>query len=548
MKRFLCIWLPDWPAQRVRNTLGQDHAKVGLALAGRDPRRGEIIAACDPAAQALGVRCGMPLAEAQALLRRATHGARLQIAPYNAEADRAALEELALLCEPYSPLVGLGEAYPPPADRTAPAYDALLLDVTSIGPLFGGEGKLIAAILAELAAQGYTARGAVADTVAAAWGLAHFPRAADVAGEVVDVGWPRLQALPVAALRIDPASAATLHELGITTVAQLAAIPTAALATRFGVELVRQLDRARGVVEELTVPVRPAPQFQAQWLLEHPTSDRAALAMILEQLAARVGEALRLRDQGAVQLACRLDLAGSPPRILEIGLFRPSADARHFMELLKLQGESLRLKGAVGRVTLSATVTARLEHRQRELFAAALADQSDALAVLINRLSNRLGRECVGRPELTRDAVPERAWQLAPLTAREPMGAVATKTKLRSKRALAQQAARKLTLFSEDSPSAAPLRAATRPLTLLSPPRPLEVVALAPEGPPLQFVYGGERQHIVRHWGPERIETAWWRGASVRRDYYRVETDSGERYWLFRELREWQWFLHGAFG
>jgi protein ImuB len=200
-------------------------------------------------------------------------------------------------------------------------------------------------------------------------------------------------------------------------------------------------------------------------------------------------------------------------------------------------------------VTLAAVVTARLEHRQRELFAAALADQSQSLAILINRLSNRLGRERVGRPALTRDAVPERAWQLAPLTSRETTGATATKTKPRSKRALAQQAARKLTLFSEDAPSAAPLRAAaTRPLTLLSPPRPLEVVALAPEGPPVQFIHGGQRQRVVRHWGPERIETAWWRGASVRRDYYRVETDSGEGYWIFRELREWGWFLHGAFG
>jgi protein ImuB len=52
---------------------------------------------------------------------------------------------------------------------------------------------------------------------------------------------------------------------------------------------------------------------------------------------------------------------------------------------------------------------------------------------------------------------------------------------------------------------------------------------------------------IVQAYGPERIETAWWRGPTVRRDYYVVETDSGERFWLFRRLRDGSWFLHGMF-
>jgi protein ImuB len=53
---------------------------------------------------------------------------------------------------------------------------------------------------------------------------------------------------------------------------------------------------------------------------------------------------------------------------------------------------------------------------------------------------------------------------------------------------------------------------------------------------------------VARHWGPERIETGWWRGPSVRRDYYRIETDEGRRFWLFRELTNRRWFLHGAYG
>jgi protein ImuB len=83
---------------------------------------------------------------------------------------------------------------------------------------------------------------------------------------------------------------------------------------------------------------------------------------------------------------------------------------------------------------------------------------------------------------------------------------------------------------------------------LHSPPLLIEVVAVAPDGPPIGFRYQRRQQRVVRHWGPERIESAWWRGPSVRRDYYRVETDDGQRYWLFRELKCGQWFLHGDFG
>jgi hypothetical protein len=52
---------------------------------------------------------------------------------------------------------------------------------------------------------------------------------------------------------------------------------------------------------------------------------------------------------------------------------------------------------------------------------------------------------------------------------------------------------------------------------------------------------------VERVWGPERIETGWWRGDDVRRDYYIVETDTGERFWVFRNLLNESWYLHGIF-
>jgi protein ImuB len=106
-------------------------------------------------------------------------------------------------------------------------------------------------------------------------------------------------------------------------------------------------------------------------------------------------------------------------------------------------------------------------------------------------------------------------------------------------------------------------------------PLPLSVISVVPAGPPAQFHFDGVDYRIARSWGPERIETGWWRtgggwglGArgsggrtlarpspqppvptlSARRDYYRVETTSGRRFWLFRGLADARWFFHGEFG
>jgi len=90
---------------------------------------------------------------------------------------------------------------------------------------------------------------------------------------------------------------------------------------------------------------------------------------------------------------------------------------------------------------------------------------------------------------------------------------------------------------------------------------PLEVLAIVPDvadagRPPARFRHGGgphqmgqmgKEVTVAAAHGPERIETAWWRGPIVRRDYYVVETDSGERFWVFRRLKDGAWFLHGVF-
>ena len=48
--------------------------------------------------------------------------------------------------------------------------------------------------------------------------------------------------------------------------------------------------------------------------------------------------------------------------------------------------------------------------------------------------------------------------------------------------------------------------------------------------------------------GPERIESGWWDGEDVRRDYYLIETRDGRRAWAFHAAgRPGPFWVHGWF-
>ena len=77
-------------------------------------------------------------------------------------------------------------------------------------------------------------------------------------------------------------------------------------------------------------------------------------------------------------------------------------------------------------------------------------------------------------------------------------------------------------------------------------PRPLW---LAPEAEPLAA--GLEAAPWILRDGPERIESGWWDGRDVRRDYFVAENPRGETVWIYRDHRygadDGEWFLHGYF-
>lgn len=525
MKRVLAAWLPRWPLQRLaaarpelngRPTLLYELRQGGLRVVAFAPslRRGTVD---EPAP--CGVRPGMPLAEALALagLPGEPAGAPLHLEAHDPLADRLALQNLAAGCQRFSPLVGLEVG-----ERPA----GLLLDVTGLGARFGGEAALADELQAVLAERGFVAALALCDTLAGAWALARFADRLFV--RVVEPGrlWDELARLPTAALRLPEATIACLAELGIVRVGQVAALPRSALLSRFGPELLRRLDQATGAASEVIDAQDPPAQWTAAQAFEAPTARLEVLCEAARRLLEPIARALAARQEGALHLRYALQSAAATVDV-DLCLYQPSASPRYLAELLQLRLERLRLSQPVAGVRLTVLRGGSLSLAQRSLWDDEPAPRrARDLAALVDRLTSRLGREAVRRPWLLPDAQPEYACQSLPVDgqgdARPPRR-------------------------SGSSASGAGRAPGARPLVFHQPALPLAMVSLAPDGPPARFLLAGREHQVRRCWGPERIETGWWRGLGARRDYYRVETDQGRRYWLFRRLDTGRWLLHGEF-
>jgi protein ImuB len=435
----------------------------------------------------------------------------LQLEAADQAADLAGLKRLAAWCLRFTPL-------------TAPcAPDGVWLDITGCAHLHGGEAALLDALLDRLAEAGITARAAVADTPGCAHALAR--HGLDALG-IVPPGGQRaaLGPLPVSALRLPAETAQALQRLGFDSVAQLAEAPRAPLTRRFGADVLRRLDQALGRAPEPLEPVLPPELCRARQGFAEPIATPEDLRRVTELLAAQLCEKLRLRDLGA----CRLDLVfqrvDGTPQMVRVGTAAPTRDAAHITRLLAAQIETVDPGFGIESVMLAAPLTDVLGARQAmsALTAPAQAD----LAALIDTLLNRLGARNIFRAEPVESDIPERAVRVA-----SPAGRPGGKT----------------------WPPHLP-----RPPRLLSPPRPVEALALLPDHPPVQFTWRKKPHRIRRADGPERVFGEWWLNEAETfavRDYFQVEDETGQRFWLFREgdgenaeTGGMGWFLHGMFG
>ena len=548
MKRILCIWFPDWPLQwRFRLAPALRTQPVVISRAVRGALR---VASVSPLARRLGIRPGMPLAEAQATAglpqgcpadRQGGESPkkgklRLQLEHDDPLSDREHLLELAAWCERYSPLVGLEDTLRP---------SSLLIDVTGLTPLFGGESSLLSRVTHELRQQQYTPRLALANTIGAAWALAHFwaptqnthqvAESQPPSSVIVSPGQllPKLVDLPIAALRLDDATISTLAQLGLTQIQHLVSLPRTGLQQRFGRSVLTRLDQALGRTEEILQVVHPPEEFIVDWRLDHPTDRPAQIDFVLATLTQRLEAQLAEQQRGCLELAIHFHNEHGKSQTQRVSFFAPNCSSQHLLEMIRMHLEHIQLTAPVARIQIEALRTERLSGQQQTLFGENQSGElSQEAAALIDRLASRLGRQAVIRTTLRADAQPEQAWSAIPWVGNA------------SYRPTTRGGTRTGSVSLPDT--------LHRPLLLQAQPQPLDILPPLTT-PPTRFQITGATWaqaicHEVRQvWGPERIETGWWRQQGIRRDYYRIETTLGSRFWIFQRISDLAWFWQGEF-
>ncbi|MBL8226000.1 MAG: hypothetical protein JNM50_11795 [Chromatiales bacterium] len=484
---WFCLHLPALPLEVLPSAEGSPRA-----IEVEQGPRAWIVAA-DDQALAGGVRPGMASAAALALLPA------LQLQSRAPGREAAALRRLADVLSAFTPAVAVVD-------------DAILLEVRASLRLFGGAAVLRRRLAAVMQRCGHRGFIAAASTARGALWLARAGRGHDPdAGGAPGAG---LGGLPLACTGWPAGALQLIGRFGIDTLGGLQRLPRDGLARRLGTRLLRELDEAWGRAPEAWRWHVPATGFTASLELPAEADDAALLAEACRVLVARLGARLQQAQAGVRQLWLTLVHAGPAEQRpadtrLRLGLRAATGDPALLQRLLELRLAALPLAAPVVSLTLQAPLLADCPSATRSWLPEAV-DATGRLAGLVERLRARLGDAAVRRLALAPDHRPERAWRwVAPSTA---PGALA------------------------DDAGAVPA-AAPRPCWLLATPRRLREVDGVPAWQGALMLDGT----------PERIESGWWDGADVRREYHVARNARGRCGWVFRDLRTGDWYLHGVF-
>ncbi|MDB5866401.1 MAG: repair nucleotidyltransferase [Betaproteobacteria bacterium] len=411
----------------------------------------------------------------------------LQIAPRDTAAEEAALERVAAWAIQFTPAVSIAK----PSE--------VLLEIAGSIALFGGLKPLWNAIAEGLQTLGYAARIACAPTpLAAQW----FARAGlAVRLHHLDALRLSLPGLALEVMDLPPEAFRLLQNVGATTVRDALALPRDGLARRVGPRFLDDLDRARGLLPDPRTFFTPPTVFKAAQPLPAPAQEAEMLLFAARRMLVELCGYLAATASGAQRLSFVFAHHGREPTRLTLSLVAATRDPDHLTNVLRERLERTQFPCPATAIALESELLLPLASRNLSLLPDA-GHQEQAAAQLIERLRARLGEDAVLGLKRLPDHRPECAWRTCP----------------------------------PGSKDAAASAAASRPLWLLAEPRALG------EDPPC---YEGRLSLLA---GPERIESGWWDGHDVMRDYFVACNPAEAMLWIYRERRtQSRWFLHGFF-
>ncbi|CAM3075882.1 DNA repair nucleotidyltransferase [Pseudomonas floridensis] len=368
----------------------------------------------------------------------------------------------------------------------------LLMEIESSLRLFGPWPVFEARLREELAGLGFRHRIVVAPNPVAARMLANMH-------DGLSIDCPHdlrrtLEQMPVDRIGLGREVATALARMGLRNVRQVLALPRDTLARRFPASVLQHLDTLLGERPVAMECYLPPDFFDQRIELNFDVESHQALLFPLKRLIADLATFLTGRDSGVQRFALHLEHIDGPDTVVQVGLLSAERDASMLFELARGRLEQVLVTSPVRAVRLLAQDLPDFVPAHRELFDERV-QQTLPWEQLRERLRARLGDESVNGLRALADHRPECAWQ-----------------------------------SRTESKATALMQGHSRPGWLLHQPQPLPA----------------HSARIVA--GPERIESGWWDGGDVRRDYYLVETATGQRAWAYRTVGEnGELLLHGWF-
>lgn len=495
-KRYVILWFPqlqtDWLAIK-RPELKDRNYVLTFPIRGR-----VVITAVSKMLVAQGISAGMPLADAKALIPT------IEAFDDQPLLSQKILTKLGKWCIRFSPIVALDLPL------------GLILDCTGCTHLWGGEKRYLQTIIERLKEIGYDTHAAVADTIGGAWAMARY------GGEMAIVSghqqYEALLPLPPIALRIEHSIVQRLHKLGLSRIGHFIKMPRSVLRRRFGEDLLLKIGQALGTAEESIKPLVIIAPYEERLPCLEPICTKTGIEIAIRKLLELLCDRLSKEGMGVRNVILKGYRIDGKITQVQIGTSQATHHIEHLCKLFGLKIGQIEPALGIELFTLSAIKTSPVLIHQEQFWSGkpGLADQG--LAQLLDRLAGKIGEQAIHRYLPRAHYWPERSYQLASSLTEQPE------------------------VTWPNRP---------RPIQLLAKPEPVQVTAPIPDYPPMNFRYKDILHFIKKADGPERIEREWWLEKGEHRDYYIVEDEKGQRYWLFRSghysAEDARWFIHGFF-
>jgi protein ImuB len=373
----------------------------------------------------------------------------------------------------------------------------LLMEVESSFGLFGPWPVFEARLRQELTELGFTHRIVVAPNPVAARMLAnaHDGLAVSCNDSLSNV----LEQMPVNRIGLPPEVSTAFARMGLHRLHQVLALPRDTLARRFPAPVLQHLDSLLGRRPVALECYVPPDHFDTRIELNFDVESHQALLFPLKRMIADLALFLGGRDSGVQRFVIHLEhvpgVGGvAPDTVIPVGLLSAEREANMLFELARGRLEQVVVPSPVRALRLQARDLPAFVPSHRELFDDR-PQQSMPWEQLRERLRARLGDEAVNGLGFRADHRPECAW--LPTSPEKPVLMI---------------------------------QKVTRPGWLLREPEQLNESSV----------------RVLA--GPERIESGWWDGGDMRRDYFLIETRNGQRGWAYRSVGdEGSLLLHGWF-